>query len=154
MADSNDAGFLRGERTLGKSGPLIVQGPSGGSLGSTNSTASTGGIYDPASGTTLTVKTAILNQAASGTAQTLVAAVTGKKIRVVAAVFVAGATATNLTFNSAAVAITPIFANGVNGGATLPFDEHGWFETVAGEALTVTTGAGSATGILVRYIEV
>lgn len=149
MADQVDGGFLREAPTLGKVGALKVSGTAG-----AGNTPVTGGVFDPVSGTTLPVKTAILNQAASGTAQSLVAAVALKKIRVVAAVFVAGATATALTFNSAAAAITPLFANAANGGASLPFNEAGWFETVAGEALTVTTGAGSTTGILVRYIEV
>lgn len=149
MADQVDGGFLREGPTSGRLGALKVSGVAG-----AGSTPATGGVFDPVSGTVLTVKSGILNQAASGTAQTLVAAVTGKKIRVLAAVFVAGGTATALTFNSASAAISPLFANGVNGGAALPFSEAGWFETVAGEALTVTTGAGSTTGILVRYIEV
>ena len=100
------------------------------------------------------IKRAVLNQAASGTAQTLVAAVTGKRIRVLAAFAVAGATATNLTFNSASNAISPLLANAANGGEVLPFNPAGWFQTVAGEALTVTTGAGSTTGIGVVYVEV
>ena len=32
MADSNDSGFLRGDKTDGKYGPLVVQGPGGASL--------------------------------------------------------------------------------------------------------------------------
>ncbi len=166
MADSNDAGFLRGDKTLGLYGPLVVQGPGGASLsgGLTDAqlraaavpvaaSPETGSVYN---GTTaLTPKRAFLNQAASGTNQTLVAAVALKKIRVLAAVFVAGGTATALTFNSAtAGAISCLFANAANGGATLPFNPSGWFETVAGEALTVTTGAGSTTGIQITYVEV
>jgi hypothetical protein len=100
------------------------------------------------------IKRALLNQAASGTAQSLVAAVTGKKIRVVSVFAVAGTTATNLTFNSASSAISPLIANAANGGIVLGHNPGGWFETVAGEALTVTTGAGSTTGLMVNYIEV
>jgi len=92
------------------------------------------------------------NIAASQTASSLVAAVTGKKIRVVALAMVTGGTATDVTFNSASTAISPLFANGANGGAVLPFNPVGWFETVAGEALTVTTGAGSTTGFLISYV--
>lgn len=107
-----------------------------------------------------TVKPALANVAASQTDSSLVAAVAGKKIRVLSAVAVAGGTATNLTFNSkgggAGVAISCLFANGANGGFVLPMsaDGSGWFETNTGEALTVTTGAGSTTGILVKYAEV
>ncbi len=100
------------------------------------------------------VKRAIANIAASQTASSLVAAVTGKKIRVISVYALAGGTATNLTFNSASVAISALLANGTNGGEVLPRNEDGWFETVAGEALTVTTGAGATTGIGVNYIEV
>lgn len=94
---------------------------------------------------------AFVNVAASQTDSEVYAAVAGKKIRVHSAVFQCGGTATNLTFNTkgsgAGVAISMLFANGANGGAVLPFAENGWFETAAGEALTVTTAAGSTTGI-------
>lgn len=106
----------------------------------------------------MTHKRALANVAASQTDASVVAAVAGKKIRVVSVVAKAGGTATNVTFNTkpggAGTAISPLFANGVNGDTTLPFNPCGWFETAAGEGLSVTTGAGSATGILVGYIEV
>ena len=104
------------------------------------------------------VKRAFANVAASQTDSSIVAAVTGKKIRVLAFYAVAGGTATNLTFNTkpggAGSAISPAFANGVNGGEVLGPNEYGWFETNSGEGLTVTTGAGSTTGIGVVYVEV
>ncbi len=106
----------------------------------------------------LTVKRAFANVAASSTDSSIVAAVASKKIRVLAVAVVAGGTATNITFNSkpagAGTAISPLFANAANGGEILPFMQHGWFETTAGEGLTVTTGAGSTTGVLVIYVEV
>lgn len=95
------------------------------------------------------------NVNASQTDSSVVAAVAGKRINVLAVYCVAGGTATNLTFNSkgsgAGTAISPLLANGANGGAVLSFNEKGWFTTNSGEALTVTTGAGSATGIGVVY---
>jgi hypothetical protein len=104
------------------------------------------------------LKRAIANIAASQTDSSIVTAVAGKKIRVLASFCQAGAVATNVTFNSkpagAGVAISPIFQDGINGGAVLPFNPMGWFETLVGEGLTVTTGVGSATGILVLYAEV
>lgn len=109
-------------------------------------------------GTALTVKRAFVNVAASQTDSSVIAAVASKKLRILAAVAVAGGTATNLTFNSkgagAGTAISPLLANGVNGGEILPPNPYGWFETNSGEALTVTTGAGASTGILVVYVEV
>lgn len=107
-----------------------------------------------AAGAELTPKFAFLNQAASGTAQTVVAAVTSKKIRVLSLSLTVGATATNVTLNSASSAKTCLIACGANGGVIWPHSPVGWFETVSGEALTVTTGAGSTTGIHVVYIEV
>lgn len=104
------------------------------------------------------LKRAKANVAASSTDSTLVAAVAGKRLRVLAMVAVCGATSTDLTFTSkpagAGTAISPLFANAANGGEVLPFNGAGWFETESGEGLSVTTGAGSATGILVTYIEV
>ncbi len=106
----------------------------------------------------LVPKFAFANVAASQTDAQVVAAVASKKIRVLAVVVVAGATATNITFNSkpggAGSAISCLLANGANGGAVLPFSPVGWFETAAGQGLSVTTGAGSTTGILVVYVEV
>jgi hypothetical protein len=107
---------------------------------------------------TSAIKRAFANVAVSQTDSSLVAAVTGKKLRVIA-LFVSGAgTATNVTLNSkgagAGTAISPLIASGVNTQTVLPYLENGWFETNAGEALTVTTGTGSTTGIFVLYVEV
>lgn len=92
------------------------------------------------------------NIAASQTDSSLVAAVTGKKIRVISFRIMTGATATNVTFNSASTAISETFQCGSNGGISSAWSPTGHFETVAGEALTVTTGAGSTTGVGVSYI--
>jgi hypothetical protein len=97
----------------------------------------------------------VANTAASQTNSTVVAAITNRRIRVIALAMVAGGTATTAVFNSGSTAaISPTFANAANGGAVLPLNDRGWFTTNAGEALTVTTGAGSATGILVTYVVV
>jgi len=104
--------------------------------------------------TALTTKRAIANIAASATATSLVALVASKKIRVIAVYCITGGTATNITFNSASAAISPLLASGINGGVILPLCPVGWFETVSGEALTVTTGAGSTTGVGVLYLEI
>ncbi len=116
----------------------------------------TGSIYNGS--TALTPKFAFANVSASQTDSSLVTAVTSKHIRVHQVMFVAGATGTTLVFNSkpggGGSAISPLFANAANSGASLPFSPMGWFQTAAGEGLTVTTGTGSATGILVGYTEV
>jgi hypothetical protein len=77
------------------------------------------------------------------------------RIRVYALYAQAGGTATNITFNSkgagAGTAIGPLMAAGANGGAVLPYNPKGWFTTKPGEGLTVTTGAGSTSGLQVVY---
>lgn len=96
------------------------------------------------------------NVAAGQTDSQIIAATNGMAIKVVSVAFVTAATATNATFNSkgsgAGTAISCLFANGANGGAVLNRNEDGWFITNTGEALTLTTGAGSTTGVLVNYI--
>ena len=113
-------------------------------------------IYE--SGTALTPKRAFANVAAGQTDSSIVAAVSQKKIRVISVAMVSGATATNVTFNTkpggAGSAVSPLFANAANSGVVLPVNQWGWFQTSTGEGLTVTTGAGSTTGILVGYLEV
>jgi hypothetical protein len=100
-------------------------------------------------------KYAFVNVAASQTDSVVKAAVTGKKIRVLALVMVGGGTATTVTFNSkgsgAGTAISCAFANGANGGACLPLNPMGWFETKTSEALTLTTGAGATGGFQIVY---
>lgn len=96
------------------------------------------------------------NVGAGQTDSNIVIAVIGYAIKVVSVAFVTGATATNATFNSkgsgSGTAISCLFANGANGGAVLNRNEDGWFITNTGEGLTLTTGAGSTTGVLVNYI--
>lgn len=151
MPDQIDGGFRRTAPDSVGLGALVTSGAAGANA------PVTGQVTDPA-GVALTPKFKPANIAAAQTDAAVVAAVAGKKIRVLGVVFVTGATATNLTFNSkpagAGTAVSPLFANGANGGATLPFADSGWFETVAGEGLSATTGAGSTTGIQVVYVEV
>ena len=98
------------------------------------------------------------NVAAAQTDSVLVAGEPGKTIRVLAFAFVCGGTGTNATFNSkgsgAGTAISPLFANAANSGAVLPPNELGWIETLEGESLTLTTGAGSTTGVLLNCVVV
>jgi len=94
----------------------------------------------------------LANVTASQTDSAIVTAVAGKKIRVLTYILSASGTASAVTFNSkpsgAGAAISPT----LKAGDPVPqFLEFGWFETVAGEGLSVTTGAGSTTGIQVIY---
>jgi hypothetical protein len=96
------------------------------------------------------------NTATNTTDDSYVAAQAGQRIRVTAVAIVAGGTAQSLTFKSkpsgASSAITPLFAFGANGGMVLPYNPDGWFDTVLGEGLTVTTASGgSTTGIMISY---
>lgn len=92
------------------------------------------------------------NIVASTATGEIVAAVAGQRIRVLSVIALAGGTETDLTFKSASTAISLLFANASNGGEVLPHNAHGWFQTAPGEALNVTTGAGSTTGIQVNYL--
>ena len=105
-------------------------------------------------GTACTPKFAFSNVAASTTAGTLVAAVTGKKIRVIGFRLNVAGTATNVTLNSASAARTETFQLDARAVWSSGFSQVGHLETNVGEALTVTTGAGSQVGVDVVYIEV
>lgn len=94
--------------------------------------------------------------AAGTTDSALVAAVPGRKIRVIQFLINEGSTTpSSVTFNSkgsgAGTAISPTFLYPANGGTTSNEARSGWFETNPGEGLTVSTGAGSATGVLIAY---
>ena len=109
------------------------------------------GYISDARGNQLGVTEGFANIAAGATASSLVAAVPGFSIRVLAMIQSCGATATVSTFNSASAAISCLFSNVINGGKDLQFNQFGWFETLAGEALTVTTGTGATTGYQFSY---
>src|SRR5689334_18879392 len=87
------------------------------------------------------ILSAVANVAASQTDSSLVTAVTGKRVVVLGLVMIAGVSATDVTFNSkpsgSGTAISPLFANGANGGAVLPPNGLGYFQTNSGEGLTV-----------------
>ncbi len=113
------------------------------------------------------VKYAIGNIAASQTDATLtrqddgtpLLGVQNKRILIVSLFALAGATATALTFNTAltggtGVAISPLLANGANGGLVLPLNPAGWFKTRIHQGPTVTTGSGATTGIMIGYLEI
>jgi hypothetical protein len=80
----------------------------------------------------------------------------GQKIRVYAAFVVGDDTATDVTFYSnpdtgTSTAISPILAFGSASGISLPHNPVGWFETLPGETLGITTSAGSTQGVHVVY---
>lgn len=95
--------------------------------------------------------------AASATDSVLVAAGSAtSKIRVRAVVINQGdTTPSSVTFNSkpagSGTSIFPAIKAAANGGFVLPDSDRGWFETNAGEGLSVTTGAGSTTAVGVVY---
>lgn len=100
-------------------------------------------------------KTANANVSASSTDANVVTAVAGRKIRVMALGVSCGGTASTVVFNTkpagAGSAISAIFNNSIS----LPeLQRGGWFETNTGEGLSVSTGAGSTTGIIAIYEEV
>ena len=75
--------------------------------------------------------------------------------RVLSMFMLGGATAPSVTFKSASTTISPVFANAANGGAVLPPNLWGWFQTTAmNEALNVTVSSSSNVGVIVNYIEI
>jgi hypothetical protein len=91
---------------------------------------------------------------ASDTDEELIAAVTSKQLRILALAVQCGATATDVTFESSTTTRKHKVPAGANGGQILPFNPVGWFQTTAGESLTVTTGTGSSVEISGVYVEV
>lgn len=84
------------------------------------------------------------------------AAVAGQKIRVYAAFVVGDDTATDVTFTSnpasgSSTDISPTLAFGASSGISLPYNSRGWFETLPGENLGVSTSAGGTVGVHVVY---
>lgn len=91
------------------------------------------------------------NVAASATDSSLVTARTGQKVRVQGVAVSCGATPSTVTFNSKPAGAGSAISCAFNNSVALPENPNGWFETIAGEGLTATTGAGSTSGILLSY---
>jgi hypothetical protein len=90
------------------------------------------------------------NPAGLGTTQIL-AGVAGQKIRVVSAAIVT-TLANSVKFLSNATDISATFPLGANGGIVLPYNDHGWVQTAAGEALQINLSVATATAVHVQYI--
>ena len=90
--------------------------------------------------------------AASDSDEEIIAAQAGKKIRVHSVIINHGdTTASSVTFGSGGTVCYVPLKGPANGGFVMGDNPSGWFETVAGESLTVDTGAGSTTSIAVTY---
>lgn len=105
--------------------------------------------------TTTPVKNTVIYQAFitpnSIGANQILAAVPGLKIRVLSAAIVTTA-ANSVKFQSAANDISALWPLGANGGFVLPYNEHGWVQTNAGEALNINLSNATSTGVHVQYI--
>jgi hypothetical protein len=104
-------------------------------------------------------RNAWLAVAAGDTDEVVVAAVAGHKIRVLSVLINHGdTTASAVTFTSkgsgAGTAISPPLKGPANGGFVVPHNQYGWFESLSGEGLSVTTGAGSETSLVISYTRV
>jgi hypothetical protein len=102
----------------------------------------------------LTPKFAVISCSSSGN-NTIVAAVASKKIRVLA-LSITESGAVNAKFQSAAGGTdkTGLYYLAEKGGLVLPFNQLGWFETVAGELLNLNLSAAVPVGGCLTYIEV
>ena len=100
------------------------------------------------------VKYAKIDAATSGN-NTIVAAVSGKKIRVLSLFYLASGTVT-CTWQTAAggTALTGGLQHTAQTGAVLPFNEDGWFETVAGDLLNLSLNSATSVDGALSYIEV
>ena len=83
----------------------------------------------------------------------LVGAVAGVKYRVLQC-SVVSTLANVVTFKSNTTSISGAYPLAANGGIVLPYNEHGWFETAAGEALNVDLSVATATAITLQYIRI
>lgn len=118
----------------------------------------TSGLAYDANGVALTPLFGKAGIAAATTDGAVIAAVASKKIRVLAFALAPATTATACTFTSkpagAGTAISAIIEAGSTSTTVFPYNPLGWFETVAGEGLSLTTGAGSTVGVQVTYVTV
>jgi len=106
----------------------------------------------PNNGVSKNAKFAFLNASASG--NTALVATTGlgarSKIRVLA-VFLTTTAENIIKFQSATTDKTAAFPVVALGGMVLPFNEHGWFECAANEALNFNQTVATACAVQIVY---
>jgi len=99
----------------------------------------------------ITCPIAFVNASTLGANTVLAAPGAGACIRVLSMALVStGANA--VKFQSASTDISATWPLAANGGLVLPYNEHGWFQTAANEALNVNLGTATATGVHIQYI--
>jgi hypothetical protein len=99
-------------------------------------------------------KNAFDDIAASATDSALITAIAGTKLRVHAYTVSCGATPSTVVFNSKPAGAGTAISQILNNSISVPELPSGWFETNGGEGLSVSTGAGSTTGVMVVYSRV
>lgn len=95
------------------------------------------------------IRRAFANPASIGS-NTILAAQTNYVIKVTSVSLIAAA-ANTVTLMSAATDISADWAIAANGGAVLPYNRNGWFETVEGEALNIDLTAATQVGVNITY---
>ncbi len=122
--------------------------------GTTIAVQETTGHLVLSNGVRVQVKRAFVNAASAGTTE-LIPAVSTAVFRVLSGYMLGGAVAASVTFKSGSTTISPLFTQAANGGAVLPPNLWGWFQTTAmNEALNVLVSTSSDVGIIVNYIEI
>jgi len=119
-----------------------------------NAMAGPAKVVDQPTGDLMSVKYAVINANTSGN-NTVVAAVASKRIRVLS-MWIICTSAGDVRWESAAggTALTGQAPVAANGGYVLPYNEGGWFQTVAGELLNLElSGTLDCNGSL-SYVEV
>jgi len=96
------------------------------------------------------IKSTFVNASSLGATQ-IIAAQTGMSIRVISMAVVT-TLVNSVKFLSAAADISATFPLGANGGLVCSFNEHGWFQTNEGEALSINLSVATATGVQINYI--
>ena len=81
----------------------------------------------------------------------IIAAVTSQKIIVLGLILVSAGTVT-VTFKTGSTAICGAIPLVANSGFVMPYAEIGWMQTVAGEALNLTSDAAVQVSGLLTYI--
>ncbi len=108
-----------------------------------------GTILDEA-GKTRLVRRAFANPSDSG-ANEIIEEIAGERIRVLA-VHIHADDAVDAEFQTATTAISPLYPLAANGGFVLPYCQHGWFETAAGEPLNLDLSSAVAVAVTVVWV--
>lgn len=148
---ASDSVNANGQAAMAASSPVVLAN----NQSLINVTLDTASLGNGPTGTVLVPKFAVISASTSGAANSIVAFVSSKKIRVIAWDIKVNAAVNFKWQSNQSTDLTGLYYNSAQGdGVARSYNPAGYFQTVAGEPLTLNLSGAVAVGGCLTYVEV